>query len=286
MKSIKLTPKKKKQLNMYVRLAIQILFFLLFPSTFTSAFNGVKYIFTQIGLGSSVALNSFLAVLIALCVYTIVFGRFFCGYACAFGTMGDLLHKLYLFICKKMKKKPFKLNDKLSKALSYLKYVVLLFIVIMYFLAYSSYLQGKSPWDVFSMIVSFNFRFDGYTVGIIALVVIMVGMFFIKRFFCRFLCPMGAVFSLLPSLPFTAVTRKRENCIKGCKACKNICPANIDIPERGKWNVSGECFQCGECISVCPKQNTGISEKVRGNEIWYVLLRAVILLVVLYFIGV
>ena len=81
MKSIKLTPKKKKQLNMYVRLAIQILFFLLFPSTFTSAFNGVKYIFTQIGLGSSVALNSFLAVLIALCVYTIVFGRFFCGYA-------------------------------------------------------------------------------------------------------------------------------------------------------------------------------------------------------------
>ena len=89
MKSIKLTPKKKKQLNMYVRLAIQILFFLLFPSTFTSAFNGVKYIFTQIGLGSSVALNSFLAVLIALCVYTIVFGRFFCGYACAFGTMGD-----------------------------------------------------------------------------------------------------------------------------------------------------------------------------------------------------
>ena len=100
---------------MYVRLAIQILFFLLFPSTFTSAFNGVKYIFTQIGLGSSVALNSFLAVLIALCVYTIVFGRFFCGYACAFGTMGDLLHKLYLFICKKMKKKTFKLNDKLSK---------------------------------------------------------------------------------------------------------------------------------------------------------------------------
>ena len=106
MKSIKLTSKKKKQLNIYVRLAIQILFFLLFPSTFTSAFNGVKYIFTQIGLGSSVALNSFLAVLIALCVYTIVFGRFFCGYACAFGTMGDLLHKLYLFICKKMKKKP------------------------------------------------------------------------------------------------------------------------------------------------------------------------------------
>lgn len=286
MKSIKLTPKKKKQLNMYVRLAIQILFFLLFPSTFTSAFNGVKYIFTQIGLGSSVALNSFLAVLIALCVYTIVFGRFFCGYACAFGTMGDLLHKLYLFICKKMKKKTFKLNDKLSKVLSYLKYVVLLFIVIMYFLVYSSYLQGKSPWDVFSMIVSFNFRFDGYTFGIIALAVIMVGMFFIKRFFCRFLCPMGAVFSLLPSLPFTAVTRKRENCIKGCKACKNICPANIDIPERGKWNVSGECFQCGECISVCPKQNAGVSEKVRGNEIWYVLLRAVILLVVLYFIGV
>lgn len=73
--------KTKKKIHMYVRAAIQLLFFIFLPSAFTTAFSGIKYIFTQIGLGNAIGLTSFLTVLLALCAYTIVFGRFFCGYA-------------------------------------------------------------------------------------------------------------------------------------------------------------------------------------------------------------
>ena len=51
-------------------------------------FSGIKSVLTQIGAGNPIAWSSFLTVLLALCAYTIVFGRFFCGYACAFGTAG------------------------------------------------------------------------------------------------------------------------------------------------------------------------------------------------------
>ena len=106
------TPKK---VHAYVRAAIQLLFFLFLPSAFTTAFSGIKSVLTQIGTGSPVVMSSFLTVLLALCAYTVVFGRFFCGYACAFGTLGDAVHALYLFLCKKCKKKPVLLKKSWKK---------------------------------------------------------------------------------------------------------------------------------------------------------------------------
>ena len=72
-----------------IRAFIQLLYFLFLPSAFTAAFAGVKYIFTQIGAGNPVEITAFVTVLLVLCGYTIVFGRFFCGFACAFGSLGD-----------------------------------------------------------------------------------------------------------------------------------------------------------------------------------------------------
>ena len=96
-----------------------------------AAFAGVKYIFTQIGAGEKVALTSFVTVLIVVCVYTAVFGRFFCGFACAFGSLGDGVNALYRLICKKMKKKPVQIPDRIADRLVYLKYVILAIIVFM-----------------------------------------------------------------------------------------------------------------------------------------------------------
>ena len=120
------TPKK---IHAYLRAAIQLVFFLFLPSAFTTAFSGIKSVLTQIGAGNPIAWSSFLTVLLALCAYTIVFGRFFCGYACAFGTLGDAVHSLYLFLCKKCKKKPLLLKKSWKKPLSYVKYAVLLAVV-------------------------------------------------------------------------------------------------------------------------------------------------------------
>lgn len=132
-----------------------------------------------------------------------------------------------------------------------------------------------------------NFKLGGYLVGLVLLVLIIAGMCFEERFFCRNFCPMGAVFSLLPVLPFFALHRDRENCIKGCKACTKKCPSNIGLPEDGSPKVEGDCFQCQKCIDTCPKGNihTGV-KGLCGNEFWFTILRAVILLMLLLWLGV
>ena len=170
MRKQKWTPKK---IHTYLRALIQLLFFLFLPSAFTTAFSGIKTILTQIGSGSPVAMSAFLTVLLALCAYTIVFGRFFCGYACAFGTLGDAVHAGYLFLCKKAKKKPLLLKKSWQKLLSYLKYVILLAIVLLCFFGVYGNLRGFSPWDVFSMIRAGNFHLSGYLPGLLLLLLIL-----------------------------------------------------------------------------------------------------------------
>ena len=90
-----LPAKKRKQIVSCLRAGIQLLYFLFLPSVFTAAFNGVKYIFTQLGQGEKIEMTAFVSALLLVCAFTIVFGRFFCGFACAFGSLGDAMHAIY-----------------------------------------------------------------------------------------------------------------------------------------------------------------------------------------------
>lgn len=278
---------KRKKIHAYLRAAIQILYFLFLPSAFTAAFAGVKYIFTQMGAGEKIELTSFVSVLITLCLFTVIFGRFFCGFACAFGSFGDGVHALYLWVCKKLKKKPVKLKESWVRKLVIVKYIVLAVIVLMCFAGVYGKARGTSPWDVFSMIHAGNLKLGGYVPGIVILLLLAVGMCVQERFFCRFFCPMGAVFALLPVLPFFSLRRDRENCIRGCSGCTKKCPADLELPASGSLETSGECFQCQKCIGTCPKGNVhcGI-KKLKGNEIIFTLIRAVLLLILFLWLGI
>lgn len=128
-----LKAKEIKKLHTWLRALIQILYFLFLPSVYTTAFAGVKYIFTQIGVGEAIGMTPFVTVLVVLCAYTILFGRFFCGFACAFGSLGDGIHAFYLWCFKKRKKKPMLLSEKVAEKLSYLKYLVLTVIAVLLF---------------------------------------------------------------------------------------------------------------------------------------------------------
>lgn len=282
-----LSKKDIKNLHKWLRAVIQLLFFVFLPSAFTAVFNGVKYIFTQIGNGDVIEITAFVSALIVLCVFTIIFGRFFCGFACAFGALGDAVHALYVKVCKKLKKKPIKLPAACRKWMMCMKYVMLAGIVILCYCGLYGNLKGTSPWDVFSMAHAGNFRFAGYGLGIVFLFLIIVGMAVEERYFCKFFCPMGAVFAMLPTLPFFTLKRDRENCLKGCKGCTNNCPVSLELPEEKSLEVCGDCFQCQKCIDVCPKGNVhcGI-KKLKGNEFWFTIVRAVILFAILIWAGV
>ena len=216
--------KKKKKISVQtiIEVMIRAVFFIIYPALFSTAFTGIKLIVEQITQRASLQWNSFVQTLVVLLVFTIVFGRFFCGFACAFGTWGDFVYFISSMIRKKRKKKPLKCFSKAGKILRYLKYAVLLVVLFLCIKGCSSAVAVHSPFSAFS----------------------------------RF--PMGAVFSLMPVLPFSVIKRNRENCIPNCKACNLVCPANLEIPsdKEGDNATSGECFSCGKCIGKCPKQNT------------------------------
>lgn len=89
--------KKKQRKVRLIRAAIQLIFYSS-ALPFSTAFAGVKSIFLTIGGQQSVTWNSFLDITALLLITTILFGRHFCGYACAFGSLGDALYELTAFI--------------------------------------------------------------------------------------------------------------------------------------------------------------------------------------------
>ena len=116
---------------------------------------------------------------------------------------------------------------------------------------------------------------------------ILVGMAFQERFFCRVLCPMGAVFSMLPVLPLFTLRRDRSECIRGCRACTMKCPSDIELAPDTAPELSGDCFQCQKCIDTCPRANIHCGlQGIKGNEVGLTIVRALILLGFFIWLGI
>lgn len=247
--------KKRIRKIRLIRTGIQLLFFILAPSLFSTAFAGVRSIFDSVSQGTPVEWNSFLDITGILVLVTILFGRHFCGYACAFGSLGDALYETFSWFWIKVlhrKKKPA-YPEKAVYFMQKIKYVILAAILLACATGTYGKLQGTSPWDVFSMLRAGRLPGASYKVGVLLLVLIMIGMCTQERFFCQFFCPMGAVFAILPIVPGALLKRDRENCPQKCGACKKRCPAHLDID--GDTSRSGECICCHACQAICPKQN-------------------------------
>ena len=268
MTDIKIILKRRGRVNR-IRMVISVITrgicFFLFPAIWSTAFAGVKYIGAQFGAGKPLSVNPFLITLAAVLIFTILFGRFFCGYGCSFGTYGDTLYWLFsrlrLFIRRKLGKKSAKrlpkIPQKAATVLRYGKYAVLILIMYLCMSDHAAVITSYSPWTVFSMLQKLAIPTSGKAaIGLFA--AISAGMMLEPRFFCRFLCPLGAIFSMMPVLPFSSIRRDREACLKGCSLCTRSCPAAIELPDihnEDVTNLSGECFQCGNCVYHCPKAN-------------------------------
>ncbi len=276
------SPKQRVTVRRRLRAAIQVIFFLMAPSVYTAAFSGIKEIATAIGAGDPLALSSFVTTLLVVCVYTILFGRFFCGYACAFGGLGDAVYALSQLIQRTIKHKLPEIPANIVHMLQKIKYVILLVIIALCVAGVYAQLSGWSPWDVFSMLTALRGVGAGYALGVVLLVLIVIGMAVKERFFCQFLCPMGAVFALLPVIG--RFTRNRETCLRGCSACSRVCPVQA---ETDPDNVHmGECISCGKCSDICPKRNISYAGRVAdGNATIPVIVKAVLLFAVFAVLG-
>lgn len=185
-----------------------------------------------------------------------VFGRFVCGWLCPFGLIQDLLHKIPFV--KKIRKVPG------DRWLKYLKYVILaIFVVILPLFAVDMIGQG-SPWFCklicpsgtltagiplvltnpgLQSAVSWLFAWK-----VLILVVLILLSIMIYRPFCRYLCPLGAIYGWFNSIAFYRFEIDESSCTK-CKVCQKIC--KLDIPVWEKPN-SVDCIRCGDCKNSCP----------------------------------
>lgn len=245
---------------------VQLAFFLLSPALFSQAFGGLKDVFTSLGTGSVLTWTMFSVRLVFLLALTIVFGRIFCGWACAFGALNDWVYQISQAIQKKTGKRFPEIPEKALPVLQKLKYAVLVFVLLLCFCGFSAIVTKYSPWTVFSLFTAGNFAVGAFGFAFPLLLLLIAGMAVKERFFCQFLCPLGAVFSLLPELPFFKLNRRSENCIPRCQLCRKNCPVSLKFGETPIRE--GECIRCGRCMLNCPRKNIapGIMQKIKTEK--------------------
>ena len=172
-----------------------------------------------------------------------VWGRgVFCGWLCPFGALQELIANIGKFL----KIKQIKIPEKYNKTSLNIKYIILLTLFITCFIA-PNFLNLGSEIEPFKTAISMKFNREWYYV-IYAILLLAVGLF-IERFFCRFICPLGAFMAIGGKLRiFNSFLKRRNECGSPCKLCSNECPIDA-IEKNGKINMN-ECFYCLDCQSL------------------------------------
>jgi uncharacterized protein with FMN-binding domain/Pyruvate/2-oxoacid:ferredoxin oxidoreductase delta subunit len=245
----------------FLRIFVQIICLIFLPVIYASTFSGIKNLYIGI-INSSLSFNSafpiFIQVLSTI-LLTALLGRFFCGWICSFGAVSDWIHA----ITKKIFKFNFRLPEKADKALKIFKYIYLLILVIVFWNIDFSFLNEANPWNAFSSIFTlkslpdFASAFQYYAFGTFLLFVILAASMFIERFFCRYLCPLGAIFAVVSRIKIIKINKTRDKC-GACKVCTNNCPMGIPMYKHDRIS-SGECIMCLKCTQVCPRNNAALS---------------------------
>ena len=186
----------------------------------------------------------------------VLLGRFICGFLCPFGWFQELLHKI-----------PFKkFSTKKLKPLRYIKYGVLLIFVILlpllvtnslgmgnpFFCKYlcpQGVLEGAIPLSIANASIRaalgklFTWKF-----GILITFVILSLMFY--RPFCKWICPLGAIYALCNKVSFLQMKVDEDKCVS-CGKCERACKMDVDVTKHPNHT---ECIRCGMCIKECPTE--------------------------------
>lgn len=183
-------------------------------------------------------------------------GRFVCGWLCPFGLIQDLLHKIPF---------PKKLQTfRGDRLLRKLKYVILIVFVILMPLFLVDLLGQGAPYFCKFICpvgtleggipqVLLNKAMRGaigwlYTWKMAILAVTLVLSVLIYRPFCKYICPLGAIYSVFNPISVFRYRVDREKCVH-CGACAKHCAMGCDPTQNAN---SLECIRCGKCKQVCP----------------------------------
>ena len=215
-------------------------------------FGGVVTLYNLIAAGSFISKIHASSLVLAgiVLISAVLFGPLFCGWVCPFGTFQDWIGKLG----KKLFKKRYgKIIPKtLDQVLRYLRYVVLIWVVVMTAKSATLIFADYDPYYALFNFWTGEVAITGYvTLGLVILLSLIV-----PRPFCRYACPMGALIGMTNWFRIFPVRRKAATCID-CGACDRACPMGISV-STGERVRDHQCISCMECTSeaACPVVKT------------------------------
>lgn len=194
---------------------------------------------------------SAMVLLIVVVAMTLLFGRVFCGWICPLGTLGEWTSRAgaRFRIGKR------ELPERADATLRWLKYVVLVLIIAATWKAGTLVWRNYDPWVAWMHLSAGWEGFVESPWSFFSLFMLVIGLsLFVERFWCRYLCPLGAVLAPLQKLCLVKVRRSEEECIH-CHKCGTVCPVLLD-PEIREVEKSAECIACGRCVEACPREKT------------------------------
>jgi Pyruvate/2-oxoacid:ferredoxin oxidoreductase delta subunit len=201
------------------------------------------------GLLQKIAASS-VVLLIMTVLLALVFGRAFCGYLCPLGALQEFVGKLRRLLGMR---RPLEVPEWVDRYARLLKYVVLVGFTAATWAAAELVIRPYDPWVAWTHLTSTELLSE-FSVGLGVLVLSLVGSVVYDRFFCKYLCPMGAVLGLASKVSIFRIRRDAETCTD-CHACDRVCPSNIRVSQ-AETVTSAECLACNECANACPVPGT------------------------------
>lgn len=204
-----------------------------------------------------------------------ILGRAVCGWICPFGFFADILDRFIRI--KKLKKK----SEAIFK-FRYIRYFMVIFIlssflwIIPYFCIFicqSANIYGLLPYYVTTGLEGFKEALRGNSTAHFFFVFHMASMtilivfsiIFGGRWFCKYICPLGAVYGLFNLISPINVIHDSSKCVN-CGRCKEVCPMDIDLARNSFEDKTG-CIKCGRCTKLCKARNFEITIRNKGAEL-------------------
>jgi polyferredoxin len=189
--------------------------------------------------------------LIAFLSMSILLKKAFCSWLCPVGTLSEYLWKLGRHLFGRNLTPPRWLDVSLRS----LKYILLAFFVGVIGYMSAAALAGfmMTPYGLIADVKMLDFFRTLTITGVIVLGILAGLSLLIQNFWCRYLCPYGALMGLVSLLSPTKIRRDAEACID-CGKCSRACPAQLKVDQLIQIR-SAECSACLSCVAACPVEN-------------------------------
>jgi len=193
-----------------------------------------------------------LVIFLIVCATALVVKKGVCSWACPFGLMSDILAKIHFRVFHRTLGLPKWIDIPLRS----LKYLLAGFFI--YYIFYKMPLPAieqfiHSPYNRFADIQMLAFFTDISPLALKVMLGLVLLSFVIPYFWCRYLCPYGAVLSVLGFFSIGRIQRDPDLCTR-CGACEKHCPGKIEIRQKQQIR-SPECSACLSCVAACPEKN-------------------------------